>query len=191
MQVGRSLRSSAPARAPQLTFPLRTRAGPQQWYQPGAPHPDDVYTYRDVQKGVSKLWQKVSKRTRRTSSASATASETSDTGSKASSNDQEAREMEHVAKGKSKEIEHIEEVHEEDEDFDAEEESRGRPGNGGLAMVMGELQLLDDASDGSGSAPSEVPPKTPEDSHSALPAGPKDKGKGVDPRERAAVQRVL
>lgn len=97
--------------------------------------------------------------------------------------------MESVGKGKSKEIEHIEEVHEEDDEEceAAEEESRGRAGApGALAMEMGDLQL-DDSSDGSGSALSDVPPKTPEDSHSALPT-PKDKGKGVDPRER---QRVM
>lgn len=151
-----------------------------------------MYTYKDVQKFAGKLWGKVAKRGRRASSASDAGSATSDTGSRTSSNDQEAREMESSAKGKSKEIEHIEEVHEEDEDEMEDEESRGRSGApDGLAMVMGDLQLSDQqddssVSDGSGSALSDVPPQTPEDSHSALPplSAKADKGKGVDPRER-------
>lgn len=170
---------------PLLTFGTRP-AGPQQWYQPGAAHPDDVYTYKDVQRGLGKIWKKV----RRRSSASETAASTS------SRDSNEAREMETKQKsgGKSKEIEHIEEAEEEEEDgfYEEVEESRGRGAEArALGMDMGQqargrTDSLESESTTEGSDPM---PQTPEDAHNALPplSARRDKGKGVDPRERAAL----
>ncbi|BGP38105.1 hypothetical protein JCM10450v2_002036 [Rhodotorula kratochvilovae] len=98
-------------------------AGPLQWYE-GGPLPEDVYTWKDVQRGVTKLFKRV-----KGSSASSTVSEPGDAGDRergrsasvssaattsSSGSADEARRMEREAKGKSREIEHIEEAEEED-----------------------------------------------------------------------------
>ncbi|KAK4705715.1 hypothetical protein P7C70_g487, partial [Phenoliferia sp. Uapishka_3] len=81
-------------------------AGPHQWYQTGGTVPPDVYTYKDMQKGVTKIWDRV----RRRSSVSNT-----------SRSSAEAAVMERDSKGKSKEIEHIEEASDEEPDSDDED----------------------------------------------------------------------
>lgn len=116
--------------------------GPQQWYQPGGTLPPDVYTYKDVQKGLGKMWNKVR---RRSSSASVSSSSTS-----------EAAGMEREGKGKGKEIEHIEECVEEDHEEDVEdalddeedeEEVRGRTMGLGLGgMEKGGVWEVDSIS---------------------------------------------
>ncbi|KAM0792514.1 hypothetical protein ACM66B_005184 [Microbotryomycetes sp. NB124-2] len=168
-------------------------AGPQQWYV-GGTVPEDVYTIKDVQRGIQSIWSKV-KRRRSTSSAS------SNSNSETSSNQQESREMESRAKGKTKEIEHIEEVDEnegsedesqietpkqertldgasscgDEQDGDSEDENgRGRsaqrqlmPDNVGLDVPPPpRRESVDSATTG---ASSSVGPKTPEEFSHALP----------------------
>ncbi|ORY55333.1 hypothetical protein BCR35DRAFT_310104 [Leucosporidium creatinivorum] len=170
-------------------------AGPQQWYQPGAPHPEDVYTYKDVQRGLGKIWQKMS---RRRSSATSDTSVAS-AGTSTSSSSAEARAMETQGKGKSSEIEHIEEVLEDEEEEDDQgfyEESppRGRElerEGHSLGLEMGEPRArtgsLDSDTTASTSDGGAVPPMTPEDSRIGLPgSAPNSKGKGVDRGERVS-----
>ncbi|GAA5859007.1 hypothetical protein JCM1840_003709 [Sporobolomyces johnsonii] len=97
-------------------------AGPLQWYE-GGELPADVYTWRDAQKGLSKIWKRVIStssdrggggRDRSESNVSTSSSVTS------GGSEEEARRMEREAKGKGS-IEHIEEaLHE-----DSEEEDEG------------------------------------------------------------------
>ncbi|BGP22952.1 hypothetical protein Rt10032_c16g5650 [Rhodotorula toruloides] len=131
-------------------------AGPLQWYE-GGPLPEDVYSWRDAQKGITKLFKRVkpgSSSKASTSSASSTGSasplssptgsfqplpgpdqrgrsmstSSSGTGISSSSDADEARRMEREAKGKSREIEHIEEALEEDvEDAEVEPEREDVP----------------------------------------------------------------
>lgn len=154
--------------------------GPQQWYQPGAVQPEDVYTIKDVQKGLSKLWTKC--RRRSTSSTSSTGSD-------------QARAMEIEGKGKSKEIEHIEECAEEDEqehfdsdgdDDDDDERTRGRQPP--LSVQLAERERARDSngfdSGTDDTSSTENVPRTPEDSHlEEKGARTIAKGKGVDHRE--------
>ena len=141
--------------------------------------PADVYTIDDVKKGFGKLWTKV--RARKGSTASSTSAESSQA-------------MEQEGKGKSKEIEHIEECAEEDLDSDDEhfavaqeqvgdlddddedeEETRGR--SLGLVMSGGK----DDSSVSStASTGSLAQPQTPSDSVEDVAFDLK--GKGVDGR---------
>lgn len=86
--------------------------GAQQWYQPGGALPDDVYTYKDVQKGIGKIWNKV----RRRSSASSTSS----TVAEALSMEKEGK-----AAGGLKDIQHIEECSEDEEEEEVEEAVEG------------------------------------------------------------------
>ncbi|KAL8292989.1 hypothetical protein RQP46_000683 [Phenoliferia psychrophenolica] len=138
-------------------------AGPQQWYQQGGTVPPDVYTYKDVQKGVSKMWQKV----RRRSSVSSSAAE--------------AAAMERDGKGKSKEIEHIEEASDEEDSADEDaigsdgSEERGRPHN-----AFG-LRDMDDRD-----SPSSTPDR-PGGSIFVDPASRSSKGKGVADRTPTGV----
>lgn len=104
--------------------------------------------------------------------------------------------METQGKGKSSEIEHIEEAkedEEEDEEGFYEEAPRGREREGhALGLEMGEptrprTGSLD--SDTTASTSDErVPPMTPEDSRIGLPSAPSkaEKGKGVDRGERVS-----
>lgn len=121
-----------------------------------------MYTYKDLQKGVGKMWQKV----RRRSSVS-----------NASRSSAEAEVMERDGKGKSKEIEHIEEASDEDDSGDDDalgsdddwEAARGRPNS---------LSL-----DGMNSPSSLTPPHQPNTPDGTVfldraPA-PSPKGKGV------------
>ncbi|CDR47922.1 hypothetical protein NBRC10512_004400 [Rhodotorula toruloides] len=131
-------------------------AGPLQWYE-GGPLPEDVYSWRDAQKGITKLFKRVkpgSSSKASTSSASSTGSasplssptgsfqplpgtdqrgrsmstSSSGTGISSSSDADEAKRMEREAKGKSREIEHIEEALEEDvEDAEVEPEREDVP----------------------------------------------------------------
>ncbi|GAA5989188.1 hypothetical protein JCM10908_001198 [Rhodotorula pacifica] len=105
-------------------------AGPQLWYEGGS-LPEDVYTWKDAQKGLQKLFKRggekgksekgkevavegdVTPRPERGRSASVS-SVTS------SSDPEDARRMEREAKGKVREIEHIEEVDDEDGDADVD-----------------------------------------------------------------------
>lgn len=134
----------------------RALAGPLQWYE-GGPLPEDVYSWRDAQKGITKLFKRVkpgSSSKASTSSASSTGSasplssptgsfqplpgtdqrgrsmstSSSGTGISSSSDADEAKRMEREAKGKSREIEHIEEALEEDvEDAEVEPEREDVP----------------------------------------------------------------
>ncbi|GAA6026862.1 hypothetical protein JCM8097_005915 [Rhodosporidiobolus ruineniae] len=91
-------------------------AGPLQWYE-GGPLPEDVYTYKDLGRGLSKLFKRVSTSTSRGRARSAsTASATSvSSATSASGSEKEARRMEEEAKGKGS-IEHIEEAEEDEEE---------------------------------------------------------------------------
>lgn len=120
---------------------VRSILGPQQWYQPGAELPPEVYTYRDVQKGLGKMWNRVRRRPSSSSSAA------------------DALAMEKEGKGKSKEIEHIEETHEGDEDDEEEEEERGRMGEPAIGVGPG---AGDDASS-TGTTSTVDLPRTPDD----------------------------
>ncbi|SCV69112.1 BQ2448_2132 [Microbotryum intermedium] len=161
-------------------------AGPQQWYQQGGQMPEDIYTYKDVQKGLTKLWGKVRKRSG--SSVSTTSS----------SSAAEASKMEADAKGKSKEIEHIEEADEEEpvQDEEAvaseeEEDDKTRDRTLGLDLGPREGSIGSDSTLGTGEVP-----QTPEDgAHFDLagltiepqPWTREQKGKGVARRQTDAV----
>lgn len=100
-----------------------------QWYE-GGELPEDVYTWRDAQRGISKIWKKVNgaggakgkeKEKERSNSLSSTTS---------GGSVDEAKRMEREAKsgGNKGEVEHVEEApatiqEEEDDDDDQEGES--------------------------------------------------------------------
>lgn len=93
-------------------------AGPLQWYE-GGEIPDDVYTWRDAQRGISKIWKKVNggsnkgkdkereKEREKEKERSNSLSSTTSGGSV-----EEARRMEREAKGGGNkgEVEHVEEA---------------------------------------------------------------------------------
>lgn len=117
-------------------------AGPQ-WYTTGTV-PPDVYTYKDLQRGLSSIWRKA-KKARRGSTASTTSSASAE----------QALDMERDAKSKGTGIEHIEEAEDEEEaeeeegDSADEEEARGRS----LGLSMGPLRaasVASSSSEGSG-----------------------------------------
>ncbi|KAK4053115.1 Golgi apparatus membrane protein tvp23 [Microbotryomycetes sp. JL201] len=183
-------------------------AGPQQQWYTGGTLPEDVYTIKDVQRGIQNIWSRV-KRRRSTSSAS------SNSNSETSGNQQESREMEIRQKGKTKEIEHIEEVDEHDEDDEedqietpkqersvsgidgteedgSEESERGRssqrqlmPDNVGLDVPPPtRRESVDSSTTG---ASSSVGPKTPEDFSHALP----DTGDGINRKGKGKGKAVM
>jgi len=94
--------------------------GPLQWYE-GGEMPPDVYTWRDAQRGISKIWKKVnggkeaSPKTRSESMTSTTSG----------GSVEEAKRMEREAKSGGKgEVEHVEEaalVEENEEDEGSED----------------------------------------------------------------------
>ncbi|SCZ97670.1 BZ3500_MvSof-1268-A1-R1_Chr4-3g07355 [Microbotryum saponariae] len=161
-------------------------AGPQQWYQQGGQTPEDIYTYKDLQKGLTKLWGKVRKRSG--SSVSTTSS----------SSAAEASRMEADAKGKSKEIEHIEEADEDEPSQDeeavaSEEEEDDKTSAQALGLDLGprEGSIGSDSTFGT-----EDVPQTPEDGAHLHLAGltvepqpwtSAQKGKGVARRQTDAV----
>ncbi|KDE08029.1 hypothetical protein MVLG_01730 [Microbotryum lychnidis-dioicae p1A1 Lamole] len=161
-------------------------AGPQQWYQQGGQTPEDIYTYKDVQKGLTKLWGKVRKRSG--SSASTTSS----------SSAAEASRMEADAKGKSKEIEHIEEADENEPSQDEgavafEEEEDGKTSAQALGL---DLRPREGSIGSDSTLGTEDVPQTPEDgAHLDLagltiesqPWTSAQKGKGVARKQIDAV----
>ncbi|GAA5951835.1 hypothetical protein JCM8115_005253 [Rhodotorula mucilaginosa] len=103
-------------------------AGPQLWYEGGA-LPEDVYTWKDAQKGLQKLFKrgekgKPSEKGKEVAAAPdrdsaprpARGRSASSSSMTSSSDPEDARRMEREAKGKVREIEHIEEVDDEDAD---------------------------------------------------------------------------
>ncbi|SGY72944.1 BQ5605_C005g03240 [Microbotryum silenes-dioicae] len=163
--------------------------GPQQWYQQGGQTPEDIYTYKDVQKGLTKLWGKVRKRSG--SSASTTSS----------SSAAEASRMEADAKGKSKEIEHIEEADENEPSQDEgavafEEEEDGKTSAQALGL---DLRPREGSIGSDSTLGTEDFPQTPEDgAHLDLagltiesqPWTSAQKGKGVARKQIDAVAVV-
>ncbi|GAA5915663.1 hypothetical protein JCM8208_005910 [Rhodotorula glutinis] len=218
-------------------------AGPLAWHE-GGPLPEDVYSWKDVQRGVSKLFKRV-KGSSSTSAASASgtsgASNTSTAGESDAGGDDEsaqgraladegaafrgrslsmssatsssgsvdeARRMEREAKGKSREIEHIEEAIEEELPEDSRDD---------VPATVDDDELDDrprfgDDEDDETSASELTAPRTPPDglvgvgaaasaAAAAAPGGAGDgdgdldverrrvlKGKGVDDAEHRGVQ---
>ncbi|GAA6048917.1 hypothetical protein JCM3770_007118 [Rhodotorula araucariae] len=193
-------------------------AGPLQWYE-GGPLPDDVYTWKDVQRGVTKLFKRVKGAPAPASStvsdpgdvagehdrgrSAAVASSAAMASSSASASADEARLMEREAKGKSREIEHIEEAEEEDIEAarpvlddreeipatvpDDDDDEDDGDGDGGPTYGV------DDDDDGATSASEVTAPRTPPEGD--LRDGDLEverrrllKGKGVDAAEHRGVR---
>ncbi|GAA5941859.1 uncharacterized protein JCM15063_000801 [Sporobolomyces koalae] len=87
-------------------------AGPLQWYE-GGDLPEDVYTWRDAQRGLSKIWKKVNGGKDSEAAAAAKKNRSASLSSTTSSGSvDEARRMEREAKsgGNKGEVEHVEEA---------------------------------------------------------------------------------
>lgn len=165
-------------------------AGPLQWYE-GGQMPDDVYTWRDAQKGLSKIWKRVSgdkdkgkdKATAGSPSASASTSTAipstsalptatavrGRTGSLSSAtsagNAEESRRMECEAKSGSNkgEVEHVEEAVVEPDILEEDEDDLE---DGGADSVVGEVEevrreRLAEEDDGEDTASEVTAPRTP------------------------------
>jgi len=217
-------------------------AGPLAWHE-GGPLPEDVYSWKDVQRGMSKLFKRV-KGSSSTSAASASGASAGSNASTAGESDaggddesaqgraladegaafrgrslsmssatsssgsvDEARRMEREAKGKSREIEHIEEAIEEELPEDAREDVPATVDDDGddygLDDDEGRPRFGDDEDDET-SASELTAPRTPPDglvgvaaAAARADAGDGDldverrrvlKGKGVDDAEHRGVQ---
>ncbi|GAA5929427.1 hypothetical protein JCM3775_002339 [Rhodotorula graminis] len=213
-------------------------AGPLAWHE-GGPLPEDVYSWKDVQRGMSKLFKRV-KGSSTTSAASATSTSGASNASTAGESDagaddesaqgraladegaafrgrslsmssatsssgsvDEARRMEREAKGKSREIEHIEEAIEEELPEDSREDVPATVDDDELDDDEGRPRFGDDEDDET-SASELTAPRTPPDGLVGVAAaaargeagdGDLDverrrvrKGKGVDDAEHRGVQ---
>ncbi|GAA5953905.1 hypothetical protein JCM3765_000686 [Sporobolomyces pararoseus] len=107
-------------------------AGPLQWYE-GGEMPEDVYTWRDAQRGISKIWKKVNgnkgKEKEKEKDKEANKERSNSLSSTTSGGSlEEARRMEREAKsgGNKGEVEHVEEAiveEPEDEEDEGEEDT--------------------------------------------------------------------
>ncbi|GAA5970093.1 hypothetical protein JCM11641_000264 [Rhodosporidiobolus odoratus] len=162
-------------------------AGPLQWYE-GGPVPDDVYTWRDAQKGICKLFNRARGR-----SGSIASTASSSSGSSAgtapiklaarrmSSGEEEAKHMEREAKAKGI-IEHIEEADEEEEEEEelAEEE-------GGMPATVDD----EEGEEGETASEPRTPPQYSSDLEAERRRAAKGKGKVVVREESGGQPRVL
>ncbi|POY70189.1 hypothetical protein BMF94_6772 [Rhodotorula taiwanensis] len=150
-------------------------AGPQLWYE-GGNLPEDVYTWKDCQKGLQKLFKRgANGKSEKGKEVAVEGDETprpergrsASVSSVTSSNDaDEARRMELEAKGKRREIEHIEEADDEDNE-DAVEVAPGlvkvaSPAGPAPALYLDNGGCEGSLSDDEGTSASEVTsPRTP------------------------------
>lgn len=153
----------------------RVRTGPQLWYE-GGNLPEDVYTWKDCQKGLQKLFKRgANGKSEKGKEVAVEGDETprpergrsASVSSVTSSNDaDEARRMELEAKGKRREIEHIEEADDEDNE-DAVEVAPGlvkvaSPAGPAPALYLDNGGREGSLSDDEGTSASEVTsPRTP------------------------------
>ncbi|GAA5860586.1 hypothetical protein JCM3774_006215 [Rhodotorula dairenensis] len=201
-------------------------AGPQLWYEGGA-LPEDVYTWKDAQKGLSKLFKRGGEKGK-SDKGKEVAVEGGTTGRPdhgrsasvpsitKSADPEDARRMEREAKGKVREIEHIEEVDDEDaEDLAADVEDNvlvklASPSGPAVvpfpeqgAATAGDLELSDgDEDEEDGTSASEVTsPRTPPEHNGLHLSGMSDsdldverrrvikgKGKAIDDAEHGEVR---
>ncbi|GAA5835524.1 hypothetical protein JCM9279_004570 [Rhodotorula babjevae] len=210
-------------------------AGPLAWHE-GGPLPEDVYSWKDVQRGMSKLFKRVkSSSSASGASAGSNASTAGDSDAGAGDDESaqgraladegaafrgrslsmssatsssgsvdEARRMEREAKGKSREIEHIEEAIEEELPADSREDVPATVDDDELDEDEGRPRFGGDDEDDETSASELTAPRTPPDglvgvaaAAARVDAGDGDldverrrvrKGKGVDDAEHRGVQ---